>query len=101
MPSLTLRPAPSSAPIVPTEGGAWTEQLQLLLESTGEGIFGVDMFGCCNFVNGAAAEMLGYATDAVLGAAKRAAMPSSARTKSAFSTPALVTTAQGTRCAAR
>jgi PAS domain S-box-containing protein len=67
MPSLILRPAPSSAPIVPTEGGAWTEQLQLLLESTGEGIFGVDMFGCCNFVNSAAAEMLGYATDAVLG----------------------------------
>ena len=46
MPSLTLRPVPPSAQIVPTEGGAWTEQLQLLLESTGEGIFGVDMFGC-------------------------------------------------------
>lgn len=67
MPSLTQYPAPPSASIVPTEGGVWTEQLQLLLESTGEGIFGVDMFGSCNFVNRAAAEMLGYTTDAVLG----------------------------------
>lgn len=25
----------------------WTQRLQLLLESTGEGIFGVDTAGCC------------------------------------------------------
>ena len=35
-------------------------QMSLLLESTGEGIFGVDLQGCCRFVNQAAASMLGY-----------------------------------------
>ena len=36
------------------------KQLELLLESTGEGIFGIDLNGCCTFVNGSAAAMLGY-----------------------------------------
>jgi anaerobic selenocysteine-containing dehydrogenase len=49
------------------EGGVWVDQLNRLLESTGEGIFGVDMRGQCTFVNRAAAEMLGYAASAVLG----------------------------------
>lgn len=35
-------------------------QMRLLLESTGEGIFGVDQEGYCTFVNQAAASMLGY-----------------------------------------
>ncbi|MEO6281375.1 PAS domain-containing sensor histidine kinase [Roseateles sp.] len=39
----------------------------LLLESTGEGIFGIDMAGCCTFVNRAACEALGWRTDEVLG----------------------------------
>lgn len=59
-----------AAPIAPASavaGGVWAEQLGLLLESTGEGIFGVDMLGHCTFVNRAAAEMLGYPTEAVLG----------------------------------
>ena len=43
------------------------DRLQLLLESTGEGIFGVDMDGCCTFVNRAAAQTLGWRTDEVLG----------------------------------
>lgn len=43
------------------------ERLALLLESTGEGIFGVDLQGRCTFVNRAAAQMLGYGTEAVLG----------------------------------
>jgi PAS domain S-box-containing protein len=42
-------------------------RLQLLLESTGEGIFGVDLAGCCTFVNRAAALMLGWRTEQVLG----------------------------------
>ena len=54
---------PSPTPV----GGAWVDQLNRLLESTGEGIFGVDMRGQCTFVNRAAAEMLGYAASAVLG----------------------------------
>ena len=43
------------------------DRLALLLESTGEGIFGVDMDGRCTFVNRAAAQMLGRRTEEVLG----------------------------------
>ena len=39
----------------------------LLLESTGEGIYGVDLAGRCTVVNRAAAQMLGWRTDEVLG----------------------------------
>ena len=46
---------------------AWTQRLQLLLESTGEGIFGVDTDGRCTFINRAGAQMLGWRTDQVLG----------------------------------
>ena len=42
-------------------------QLGLLLQSTGEGIFGVDMAGHCTFINRAGAEMLGRRTEVVLG----------------------------------
>ena len=38
-----------------------------MLESTGEGIFGVDLDGRCTFINRAAANMLGYRTESVLG----------------------------------
>jgi PAS domain S-box-containing protein len=37
------------------------KRLELLLESTGEGIYGLDMEGRCTFVNGSAAAMLGFA----------------------------------------
>jgi PAS domain S-box-containing protein len=43
------------------------DRLTLLLESTGEGIFGVDLTGHCTFVNRAAAQMLGWRTEQVLG----------------------------------
>jgi len=46
---------------------AWSAQLQLLLESTGEGIYGIDTEGCCTFINQAAAAMLGQRPEAVLG----------------------------------
>ncbi|MCC2641169.1 MAG: putative Hybrid sensor histidine kinase, partial [Nitrospira sp.] len=39
----------------------------LLLESTGEGIYGMDRQGRCTFINTAAARMLGYMLDDVLG----------------------------------
>ncbi len=42
-------------------------RLTLLLESTGEGVFGVDLQGRCTFVNRAAAQTLGYRTEEVLG----------------------------------
>ena len=65
-----LTPCTSRSPTglaAPPSGAAWSAQLQRLLESTGEGIFGVDMRGDCTFVNRAAAQMLGYPADAVLG----------------------------------
>jgi PAS domain S-box-containing protein len=45
----------------------WQRQLGLLLESTGEGIFGVDLDGHCTFINRAGAAMLGYEPAEVLG----------------------------------
>jgi PAS domain S-box-containing protein len=44
-----------------------TRRLTLLLESTGEGIFGIDMDGRCTFVNRAACDQLGWRTEEVLG----------------------------------
>ena len=38
-----------------------------LLESTGHGIYGIDLQGCCTFINRAGAEMLGYSVEQVLG----------------------------------
>ncbi|HEX4878373.1 MAG TPA: PAS domain-containing sensor histidine kinase [Limnobacter sp.] len=46
---------------------AWRRQLELLLDSTGEGIYGIDLRGRCVFINRAGAEMLGYSADEVLG----------------------------------
>ncbi len=40
---------------------------RLLLESSGEGIYGIDLRGRCTFINRAAAHMLGYHPDEVLG----------------------------------
>ncbi len=43
------------------------ERFRLLLESTGEGIFGIDQSGKCTFINAAAIKMLGYSRDEILG----------------------------------
>ncbi len=45
----------------------WQHQLSLLLDSTGEGIFGIDLDGRCVFINRAAADMLGWNASDVLG----------------------------------
>lgn len=45
----------------------WRDRLALLLESTGDGIFGVDLDGRCIFANRAAARMLGHAVEDLLG----------------------------------
>ncbi|RYX91219.1 MAG: PAS domain S-box protein [Comamonadaceae bacterium] len=45
----------------------WQHQLGLLLESTGEGIFGIDLAGHCMFINRAGARMLGFEPGEVLG----------------------------------
>ena len=60
-----LRAVPGMTTAVQTQQA--TRRLALLLESTGEGIFGIDMAGACTFVNRAACEALGWRTDEVLG----------------------------------
>ena len=45
----------------------WRDRLSQLLESTGEGIFGIDLQGCCTFINRAGAQQLGMAPSDVLG----------------------------------
>jgi PAS domain S-box-containing protein len=44
-----------------------SEQNRLILDSVGEGIYGVDRRGCVTFVNPAAARLSGYAVDELLG----------------------------------
>jgi PAS domain S-box-containing protein len=46
---------------------AWRRQFELLLESAGEGIYGIDCNGRCIFINRTGAEMLGFSPDEVLG----------------------------------
>ena len=64
------RALPPSSPPAPQSALAaevWRDRLSLLLDSTGEGIYGVDIEGCCSFINPAAARMLGYEPHEVLG----------------------------------
>lgn len=44
-----------------------SEQNRLILDSVGEGIFGVDLNGLCTLANPAAARMLGYAPEELIG----------------------------------
>ena len=44
-----------------------TQQMQMLLESTGQGIYGIDLQGSCTFMNRATCEMLGYRPEEALG----------------------------------
>jgi len=46
---------------------AWRRQLELLLESAGDGIYGIDLRGRCIFINGTGAGMLGYTADEIVG----------------------------------
>jgi PAS domain S-box-containing protein len=47
--------------------GAWRDPLGLMLASTGEGVFGVDLEGLCVFINPAGARMIGCEPEQVLG----------------------------------
>ena len=61
-------PLPTLPPHLPSVGQVvWRDRLSQLLESTGEGIFGIDTDGRCTFINRAGAEQLGYAPADVLG----------------------------------
>lgn len=70
IPVMPLQSLPVGTPPthLPGAGQAvWRDRLSQLLESTGEGIFGIDMDGRCTFINRAGAEQLGYAPADVLG----------------------------------
>ncbi|MBL8380952.1 MAG: PAS domain S-box protein [Burkholderiales bacterium] len=54
-------------PSAPADTAPWRDKLTLLLESTGDGIFGIDLDGRCIFINRAAAAMLGLDAAATLG----------------------------------
>lgn len=43
------------------------KQMQLLLDSTGQGVYGLDLDGKCTFINKATCEMVGYQPEEVLG----------------------------------
>jgi len=58
---------PRSGPLGAAAEALWVDRLTLLLESTGEGIFGIDLDGRCTFINRAGAAMLGYPVEQVLG----------------------------------
>ena len=45
---------------------AWRDPLGLMLASTGEGVFGVDLDGLCVFINPAGARMIGLQPEQVL-----------------------------------
>ncbi|HSV33969.1 MAG TPA: PAS domain S-box protein [Ramlibacter sp.] len=59
--------APVPLPAQAVSQPLWQDQLGLLLESTGEGIFGIDLTGHCMFINRAGARMLGFEPVEVLG----------------------------------
>jgi PAS domain S-box-containing protein len=59
---------PTTTPAGAISHPLWQHQLGLLLESTGDGIFGIDLEGHCVFINRAAARLLGYEPAEVLGA---------------------------------
>ena len=44
-----------------------SRQMQLLLDSTGQGVYGLDLDGNCTFINRATCEMIGYRPEEVLG----------------------------------
>jgi PAS domain S-box-containing protein len=43
------------------------KQMEMLLESTGQGIYGIDLQGSCTFINRATCELVGYCPDETLG----------------------------------
>jgi two-component system sensor histidine kinase/response regulator len=43
------------------------QQMQMLLESTGQGVYGIDLRGNCTFINRATCEMIGYRPEEALG----------------------------------
>lgn len=66
-PAHPLLPPATAGTHASRAAAVWRDRLGLLLESTGEGVYGVDMDGRCTFINRAGARLLGYEPDEVLG----------------------------------
>lgn len=64
---LDLSPLQPAIPVGLGVTEAWRDPLGLMLASTGEGIFGVDLEGLCVFINPAGARMIGFQREQVLG----------------------------------
>ncbi len=62
-----LNLSPPSSHLPGLDQPVWRDKLSQLLESTGEGIFGIDMDGRCTFINRAGAAQLGSSPAEVLG----------------------------------
>jgi len=65
-----LQKTPMNPALPPSVGAGQAvlrDMLSQLLESTGEGIYGIDLDGCCTFINRAGAGQLGYAPAELLG----------------------------------
>ncbi|HMN93045.1 MAG TPA: PAS domain-containing sensor histidine kinase [Hydrogenophaga sp.] len=60
-------PTPIDRQTLPGRDAIWRDPLELLLASTGEGVYGVDLDGRCVFINRAGAAMIGYAPSELLG----------------------------------
>lgn len=63
MPAQAARPRAKTGPASPVQApadAAWRDPLGLMLASTGEGIYGVDLNGLCVFINPAGAALIGY-----------------------------------------
>lgn len=70
-----VEPGPPIAPVLPAEGTAMAKtdlatlrrQHQLILNAIGEGVYGVDAQGLVTFVNPAAAAMIGWQSEDLIG----------------------------------
>jgi PAS domain S-box-containing protein len=59
-------PYPRLVAKVTAESALWRAQTDLILDAAGEGIYGLDLNGCCAFVNPAAARMTGHSVEELL-----------------------------------
>lgn len=64
---MTAQPTPIDRQTLPGRDAIWRDPLELLLASTGEGVYGVDLDGRCVFINRAGAAMIGYEPSELLG----------------------------------
>jgi len=64
---MTALPSPIDRKTLPGRDAIWRDPLELLLASTGEGVYGVDLDGRCVFINRAGAAMIGYEPSELLG----------------------------------